>query len=155
MTKKSYYNFKFKKCLFGATTVVKHRDKEKHVYSGYGIIFDSTGSCSFNNDSARNFIIFGVDNSSSSYADNRKNNFLVLGDDPTFGINNSPEKKFSIKFSKVKTKFCLSLHYNADISYFLLMKKKSLNSKSAIKMSTFQLNLSRKYISEVYRSIFK
>ena len=45
------------------------------MYNGYGITFDSTGSCSFDNDSVRNVIIFGVDNSSSSHADNSKNNF--------------------------------------------------------------------------------
>ena len=57
-------NFKFKNCLFGATNVVKNSDKEKYVYSGYRIAFDSGGSWSFDNDFARNFIIFGVDNSS-------------------------------------------------------------------------------------------
>ena len=37
-------NFKFKNCLFGATNIVKNRDKENYVYSGYGITFDSAGS---------------------------------------------------------------------------------------------------------------
>ena len=50
-------NFKFKNCLFGATNVVKNSDKEKCVYSGYGITFDSGGSWSFDNDVARNVII--------------------------------------------------------------------------------------------------
>ena len=89
-------NFKFKNCLFGATNTVKNCDKEKYVYSGYGITFDNARSWSFDNDSARNFIVFGVDNSSSSRADNYKNNFLVLGEGPTFEINGSfgsPEKK--------------------------------------------------------------
>ena len=36
----------------------------------------------FDNDAARNVIIFGVDNSSSSHADNCKNNILVLGEGP-------------------------------------------------------------------------
>ena len=36
-------NFKFKNCLFGATTMVKNNGKEKYVYSGYGITFDSAG----------------------------------------------------------------------------------------------------------------
>ena len=40
----------------------------------------------FNNDTARNVIILCVDNSSSSHAHNHKNNFLALGEDPTFGI---------------------------------------------------------------------
>ena len=76
-------NFKFKNCLFGATNIVKNSDKEKYVYSGYGITVDTAGSWSFDNDFARNVIIFGVDNSSSSHSDNCKNNFLILGEGPT------------------------------------------------------------------------
>ena len=60
-------NFKFKNCLFRATNIVKNSDKEKNVYCGYGKTFDSAGSWSFDNDFARNVIIFGVDNSSSSH----------------------------------------------------------------------------------------
>ena len=60
----SLRNFTLKNCLFGATNVVKDNDKEKYVYSGYGIVFDGKGSWGLNNDSARNVIIFGVDNSS-------------------------------------------------------------------------------------------
>ena len=75
-------NFKFKNWLFGATNVVKNSGKEKYVYSGFGITFDRAGSWSFGNDSARNVMIFGVDNSSSSHSDNRKNNFLILGEGP-------------------------------------------------------------------------
>ena len=66
-------------------------------------------------------MIFGVGNSSSSHPDNRKNDFLILGEGPAFGINGSfgsPENKFSINNTKANTKFCLSLHYNADNSYF-------------------------------------
>ena len=50
----------------------------------------------FDNDYARNVIIFDVDNSSLSQADNLKDNFLVLGDRDTLGIYRSfcaPEKK--------------------------------------------------------------
>ena len=102
------------------TYIVKNSDKEKYMYSGYAITFDSAGSLGLDNDTTRNGIIFVVDNSSSSHADNCKNSFLVLGEGPNFGINGSfgsSEKKFSINFSKANTKFCLSLHYNADNSY--------------------------------------
>ena len=37
-------NFKIKNCLFEATSIVKSSDKEKYVYSGYRIIFDSVCS---------------------------------------------------------------------------------------------------------------
>ena len=63
---------------------------KKSVYIvGYGITFDSVGSWKLDNDFARNVIIFGADNSSSSHADNCKNNFLLLGEAPTFVINGS------------------------------------------------------------------
>ena len=53
-------NLKLKNCLFGATNIVKNSDKEKYVYSRCGIIFDSAGSWSFDNDFARNAINFGL-----------------------------------------------------------------------------------------------
>ena len=132
-------NFKLKNCLFGATNIVKISDKEKYVYSGYGITFYDAGSWSFGNGTTRNVIIFGVDNSSSSHVDNLKNDFLILGLGPTYGINGSfgsPEKKFSINFTKTNTKFCLCLHYNADNSYLFV------NGKGIIKFKANNKNVS-------------
>ena len=80
----------------------------------------------FGNDIFRNVLIFGVDNSSSSHSDNRKNNFLILGESPAYGINGSfgaPGKKFDTNFRKANTKFCLSLHYNDDNSYLFVNGK--------------------------------
>ena len=82
-------NFKFKNCLFAVISIIKNSDKEKWVYSGYGITFAGAGSSNFGNEITGNVVIFGVDNSSSSHADNRKNSFLVLGVGPTDGINGS------------------------------------------------------------------
>ena len=85
------------------TNIVRNSDKDKWVFSGYGIAFDGGGWWSFRNGTARNVIIFGIDNSSSSNAGNLKNNFLILGLGPTFGINKSfgsLEKKISINFTK-------------------------------------------------------
>ena len=96
-------NFKFNNCLFGATNIIKNSDKEKNVYSGYEITFDSRGPWRFDNGTARNSIIFGVDSNSSSHIDNRKNNFLILGLDSTYGINErfgSAEKIISINCTK-------------------------------------------------------
>ena len=59
------------------------------MYSGYRIAFDGAGSWSFGNDFAGNVVIFGIDNSSSSHSDNCKNNFLILDERDTFGINGS------------------------------------------------------------------
>ena len=79
------------------------------MYSGYGITFESKVPWSFDNDIARNVIVFNVDNSSSSQADSRKSNSLVQREGPTFNISGrfgSPEKIISINFSKATTKFC-------------------------------------------------
>ena len=126
-------DFEFKNCLFGATNIVKNSDKEKYVYSGYGITFYSAGSWSFCNDFARNVVIFGVDISSSSNTDNCENNFLVLGERATFGINGSfgsAQKKFSINLQKQIQYFVLSLYYNADNSYLFV------NGKAILKLTT-------------------
>ena len=93
------------------------------MYSCYGIAFDGKGSWSFNNDFARNITIFGIDNSSLSHTDNLKNDFLILGERDSFGIKRSfgaPGKKINMNFSKSKTKFCLSLHYNSNNSYLFI-----------------------------------
>ena len=132
-------NFKFRNCLFGSISVVKTGHNEKYVYSGHGITFDSAGLCSFDNDIGRNTVIFGVGNS-SSHANNRKINFLVVGEGPTFAINGrfgSPEKKFSINFSKANTKFCFSLHYNGDNSYLFANGKEISKFKADNKNVNF------------------
>ena len=49
--------------LLGVTSIVKTSD---------GIASDEKETQNFGNDFSRTFIIFGVDNSSSSHADNRK-----------------------------------------------------------------------------------
>ena len=53
-------NFKFKNCLFRATNKVKNSDKERYVYSGDRKIFHNAGLWSFDNDVARNVIIFVI-----------------------------------------------------------------------------------------------
>ena len=63
-------NFTLKNCLLGATNRVKNNNKEKCVYSGYGISFDGTGERSSHNKSTRNFTILSVDNNLESHTDN-------------------------------------------------------------------------------------
>ena len=94
--------------MCSATSIVKNSAKEKWMYRSYWIAFDGAGSRNFAKGFAK--VIFGVYGSSSTHADNRQNNFVVLGESPTYGINGSfasPEKKFSINFSKAKIKILL------------------------------------------------
>ena len=113
------------------------------MYSGYGIAFNGGDHWSFGYGTPRNVIIFGVDNSSSSYVGNLKNNFLILAKCTTFGINGSfgsPEKKLRINLTKATTKFCLSLHYNVDNSNLFVNGKEIIIFKLIIKMLTFRLD---------------
>ena len=68
-------NIELKNCLFGATNIVKNRDKSKWMYRGCRIVFDGSTSWSIVNDFVWNVVIFGVDVNSSSHGDNRKSNF--------------------------------------------------------------------------------
>ena len=122
--------------------------KKKYVYSRYGIIIDSAGSWNFGNDFARNVIIFGVDNSSSSHSDNCKNMFLILGEGPTFWINGSfgsPKKRLKLILLKQPQNFVWIYVVMLIIVICLLMEKKSQSLNPTIKMLTFQLN----FVSEV------
>ena len=76
----------------------------------------------FNPDYARNVVIFGIDNSLSSHIDNLKNNFLVLSEGLTEGINGSVGATGKKIASKENTKFCLSWNYNRNESYFYVNK---------------------------------
>ena len=150
--------FTLKNCLFGVTSVVNISDKEKYVYGGYGIAiaFDGKSEWTFYDDYARNVVTFGVDNSSLSHADNPKNSFLILGEGNTFGNKGSfgaPEKKLSINFSKGNTKFRLSLHYNANNSYFFVNGKEICKFKSNNKNVNFPAQVCLGSISNGFSAI--
>ena len=113
-------------CLFGAVKLTKNADIDKSGYSGYGIGVDRHGRFSFGNGVGESIIIFGVDMSSLTKIENKKNDILILGKGLTQGleITLSAEKLYSITFTENK-KFCLSLHYNKE-NVYLLMAPKSL-----------------------------
>ena len=113
-------------CFFGAVKLTKNPDIDKYEYSEYGIGFDRRGQFSFGDGFGQNVIIFGADVSSSVHANNKTRNILVLGKDFIQGIDNTTiyaEKMYSINFTKTKTKFCLSLHYNGSNSYLFVNGK--------------------------------
>ena len=114
-------------------------------------------SWSVKNDTARNVIIFGVDNGSSSHADNRKNNFLVIEEGATYGINGSygsPEKKISINFSRKNTEFCVSLDYNADNSYLFVNGKEIFKFEADNKNVNFPTQFCLERISSGFSEFF-
>ena len=88
-------------CLFGAIKL----NKNAFNHSGYVIGFDKCRTFTFSDNcgSGKNVIIFGVDNSSSVHADNRKKCTLFLGKGPRkeFDHTNLISKtEFSIDFSE-------------------------------------------------------
>ena len=116
--------------MFGATSIAKNSNKEKYVYSGYGIHLMEKVEWSFNNDTARNVVIFDVDSGSSCLAGNLME-VLV-----------HQKKSLLLIIIKQTQKFCLSLHYNANNSYLFINEKKKMSSslKVTIKILTFQLS---------------
>ena len=116
------------------------------VYSGYGIAFDGKGEWSFGNDSAKNVIIFGVDNKSSSHTNNLKNDFLILVEGPTFGINGSfgaSEKNLTLILVKQRQNFVWVLfYYKLDRCVGSCHTLNGLFNKVCIPNKTEDLNLS-------------
>ena len=111
--------------MFGAVTLTKNAgiDIDKYGHSGYGIGFDRKSCFSFlSGGFGQNVIIFGVDMSSSVHVDNKKKYILILGKDPTQGLEHTllAEKMYSISFTETKKKFCLRLHYNIANSYLFV-----------------------------------
>lgn len=83
--------------------------------------FNGASSWSFSNLLVQNFVIFGVENSSSRNPEK----FLKLVEGPTDDINESvdePEKNYIIKIIASITKFCLSLHCSGGESYLYVTK---------------------------------
>ena len=107
-------DFSLKDCLFGGFKLAKNTDPDKHVYSGYGIVFDSRSTFSLSDGSlCKNVITFGVDMSSSVYIDNKEKDILILAIASTQGLDDSTitaEVQYSNNFWRSNRKFCLSLH---------------------------------------------
>ena len=71
--------------------------------------------------------------SSSVHVDNKKKDISILGKGPTQGLEHTltAERMHSINFSVTRKKFCLSLHYNGE-NIYLLMVLKFINLKQKI-----------------------
>ena len=121
--------------LFGGVKITKNAtDVSKHKYEGYGICFDEGGTFSkggINN--GRNVLIFGGHENSLVHANNKANNFYVMGDLFVQGINDTTlyaEKIYSQNFTVANKKFVLSLRYNGDDSYLFVNGKRELKFKA-------------------------
>ena len=100
-------------CLFGAVTLTNNINIDKYGHSGYGIGFDRRSSFSFPGGGfGHNILIFGADMRSPAHIDDEKKDILVLGRGPTQGLEHTltAERMYSINFTVMGKKFCLSLH---------------------------------------------
>ena len=90
--------------------LIKNVDPDKY-WIILGSVLDSKHNYFFliwNFDFGKNFI-FGVDNSSSTHADNRRKDILVLGEGRTLGLDNSAitaRAKYFSNFTPSQNKFC-------------------------------------------------
>ena len=104
-------------------TLAKNDDIDNYKYSEYGTGIDRYGFFSHpSGGTGKNIIIFGVDMSSSTKTDNKKEDILILGKDPTQGLEHtlSAEKLYSINFTEHHKNFCLSLHFNGVSSHLFV-----------------------------------
>ena len=85
----------------------------------------------------------------------------MSGEEPTYDNNgsfSSTDNKFGINFSKAKTKFCLSIHYNGDNVYLfvngkVIYKFKANNKTSTLTSQFCSGSISKKLIKMDQRSI--
>ena len=90
--------------FFGAVSITKNANIDKHGYSGYGIGFDRGSIFSFpGTGCGQNVLIFRVDMSFSSHINNKKKDISILN-------TLTAEEIYSINFTVTKKKFCLILH---------------------------------------------
>ena len=126
--------FTVQNALFGSMQITKNADTSKYKYKGYGICFDEGGMFSMGNiNNGRNFLSFGVHESSLVHANNKANNIFIMGDGFVQGINDMTlytEKIYSQNFTQRNKNFVLSLHYNDNDSYLFVNGKQELKFKA-------------------------
>ena len=130
-------SFTIQNALFGAMQITKDAtDNSKSNYKGYGIYFDERSQFGHtiteggftHTPNGRNVLISGVDMSFSVHGTNTANHIYLMGGRLTQGINDTTiyvEKNCYRNFTDPGKKFVLSLHYNSDDSYLMLMVDKN------------------------------
>ena len=109
--------------LFCEIGFIKGTTIDEFKVTGYGIGFDSKGTFSHPNGGVgRNVLIFGADMSSSVHVANKNTSILVLGEGliQISGPTLYAENMYSVNFTEINKKFCLSLLYNGANSYLFV-----------------------------------
>ena len=88
--------------MVGVFKLTRNTIKRKFIYNDYRIVFGGAGSLSVGNLFTWNVWYFGVDDSLSRQPENRKNYFLIVGEESTYDVNDTvgeSEKRFSTVFT--------------------------------------------------------
>ena len=78
-------------------------------------------------------MFFRIDNSSSVHFDNKKKDILILGKDQTqelYDLTITAEVEYSVNFSRLQRKLCLSFHCNGSNSFLFLNSTKIYQFKT-------------------------
>ena len=121
-------DFTAQNCLLGPVIRTRNRNNSRYKYVGFGICFDEGSNFNFGNRiDARNVIILGCNAKSSSRANNKINNIIVLGKYFIQGLSIDgtgntiyAEKIYKTNMTAPNKKFVLLLHYNENNSYLFV-----------------------------------
>ena len=83
----------------------------------------------------KNVIIFRADMSSSVHNDNKNKDILILGEEPTQGLDDTTltaEAKYPINFTQPRKRFVLSLHDNGSNNFLFVNAAKSYQFKARL-----------------------
>ena len=83
----------------------------------------------------KNVIIFRADMSSSVHNDNKNKDILILGEEPTQGLDDTTltaEGKYPINFTQPRKRFVLSLHDNRSNNFLFFNAAKSYQFKARL-----------------------
>ena len=127
-------DFALSNCFFLSAKRTKNVDLDQLKYIGYGIGFDYHSEFLFADETFGKMVItFGADMSSSVHVDNKGKCFLILGEGPIQGLDDTTltaEAKYPINFTQSSKRFVLSLHYNGSNSFLFVNATKVYQFKA-------------------------
>ena len=136
--------------------MAKNRDKQKYVYSDYGIIFLGVGVWGFVDDSAKNaiFLVLVIVHHLTSLIAKIITILIILGLLKLKAVL-ALKKEISVNFNKAKTKLFLNLHCNGNSSYLFIKGKEIYQIKTDNKKVHFLTQFCPRSISKAILMMLK
>ena len=107
----------------------------KYKYSGYGIGFDSCSGFSFTDEAMGKMSLFLELIWVHLYIVIIKKDILIVGEGPKQKLDDTTltaEAKYPMNFTQLRKRFVLSLQYKGRVSYLLMNKNISIQSKKLL-----------------------